>query len=212
AIAYVGKLIIDGTVLALGSGSTQDTHRVLWLIAMEFGLVALQAAAQRGTDVCQSLLRALLGQRVNEMILEKALTLPLRDFEDSEFYDRMTRARREASSRPLSLVTRAFGLCQNSVSLVAYASLILAFSPLALLVLAAAALPAFIAETRFSDDAFRLFRWRAPETRKQMYLETVLAREDHAKRSSYSVWAHCYSTATRAFSKRCMQKTARSPT
>ena len=38
------------------------------------------------------------------------------DFEDSEFYDRMTRARREASSRPLSLITRAFGLCQNSVS------------------------------------------------------------------------------------------------
>lgn len=181
AVAYVGKLIIDGTVAALESGDTQDARRVLWLILGELGLVALQAAVLRGSDICQSLLRALLGQRVNEMILEKALTLPLRDFEDSEFYDRMTRARREASSRPLSLVTRAFGLCQNSVSLVAYASLILAFSPLALLVLAAAALPAFIAETRFSDDAFRLFRWRAPETRKQMYLETVLAREDHAK-------------------------------
>ncbi|MCA9684960.1 MAG: ABC transporter ATP-binding protein, partial [Myxococcales bacterium] len=32
-----------------------------------------------------------------------------------------------------------------------------------------------------SGDAFRLFRWRSPETRKQMYLETVLAREDYAK-------------------------------
>ena len=42
-------------------------------------------------------------------------------------------------------------------------------------------MPAFVAETRFSDDAFRLFRWRAPETRKQTYLETLLAREDHAK-------------------------------
>ena len=44
-----------------------------------------------------------------------------------------------------------------------------------------AGLPAFVAETRFSGDAFRLFRWRAPETRMQNYLETVLAREDHAK-------------------------------
>src|SRR3546814_8223859 len=44
-----------------------------------------------------------------------------------------------------------------------------------------AGLPAFMAETRFSGDAFRLFRWRSPETRMQMYLETVLAREDHAK-------------------------------
>jgi ATP-binding cassette subfamily B protein len=39
----------------------------------------------------------------------------------------------------------------------------------------------FVGETRFSADAFRLFRWRTPESRKQTYLETLLAREDHAK-------------------------------
>jgi ABC-type multidrug transport system fused ATPase/permease subunit len=181
AIAYVGKLIIDGTVHAMQSGADVDVAPVLWLVAAEFGLVALQAGAQRGIDISQSLLRALLAQRVNEMILEKALTLRLAEFEDSEFYDRMTRARREASTRPLSLVNRAFAISQNAISLVAYASLILAFSPWALVVLVLAALPAFIAETRFSDDAFRLFRWRAPETRQQTYLETVMAREDHAK-------------------------------
>ena len=47
--------------------------------------------------------------------------------------------------------------------------------------LVAAGLPAFIAEARFSGVAFRLFLWRSPETRMQLYLETVLAREDHAK-------------------------------
>src|SRR6185312_6377084 len=48
-------------------------------------------------------------------------------------------------------------------------------------ILLLAGLPAFIAEAKFSGDAFRLFRWRSPETRMQTYLETVLAREDHAK-------------------------------
>jgi ABC-type multidrug transport system fused ATPase/permease subunit len=115
------------------------------------------------------------------MILEKALTLSLADFEDSEFYDRMTRARREASSRPLSLVKRAFGLIQNAISLVVYGGLLLRLSAWAVLVLALAAVPVFLVETRFSEDAFRLFRWRAPDTRKQSYLETLLAREDHAK-------------------------------
>jgi len=179
--AYVGKLIVDGVVAAIRSGAAADSARVLWLVAAEFAIVATNAAAQKGLDVSQSLLRALLGQRVNELILEKALSLSLGEFEDSEFYDRMTRARREASTRPLSLVNRAFGLCQNGISLAAYASLVLAFSPWALVLLGVAALPAFIAEKRFSEDAFRLFRWRAPETRKQMYLETVMAREDHAK-------------------------------
>ncbi len=42
-------------------------------------------------------------------------------------------------------------------------------------------MPGFIAETKFSGDAFRLFRWRSSERRMQAYLETVVAREDHAK-------------------------------
>jgi ATP-binding cassette subfamily B protein len=115
------------------------------------------------------------------MILEKALTLELQHFEDSEFYDKLTRARREASTRPLSLVTRTFGLVQNAISLGSYGVLLAHFSPWAVAVLLLAGLPAFVAEAKFSGDAFRLFRWRSPETRMQIYLETVIAREDHAK-------------------------------
>jgi ABC-type multidrug transport system fused ATPase/permease subunit len=115
------------------------------------------------------------------MILEKALTLDLAAFEDSELYDRMTRARREASQRPLSLVMRSFQLAQHSFSLIAYSGLLLQLSVWALAVLVVAAIPSFFVETRFSADAFRLFTWRAPETRKQNYLEILLAREDFAK-------------------------------
>jgi ATP-binding cassette subfamily B protein len=181
AAAYTGKLIVDAVVAAVASGAPTDRDRALVYVGVELFLVVLVAATQRGLSVCESLLRALLGQRVNELILEKALTLSLADFEDSEFYDRMTRARREASSRPLSLVRRAFGLVQNGISLVVYGALLVRLSIWAVVVLLLAAVPVFIAETRFSEDAFRLFRWRAPETRKQMYLETLLAREDHAK-------------------------------
>jgi ATP-binding cassette subfamily B protein len=178
-VAYVGSLIVDAVVAAIANRSTLS--HVVELVALEGGLVASIAAAQRGLSLCQSLLRAQLGQRVNVMILEKALTLDLRHFEDSEFYDKLTRARREASTRPLSLVTRTFGLVQNAISLTSYAALLSHFSSWAVLVLVLAGLPAFIAETKFSGDAFRLFRWRSPETRMQIYLETVLAREDHAK-------------------------------
>jgi ATP-binding cassette subfamily B protein/ATP-binding cassette subfamily C protein len=93
----------------------------------------------------------------------------------------MNQARQEASIRPLSLVMRTFGLVQNALSLVTYGGLLLKFSLWAVLVLLVAALPSFIAETRFAGEAFRLFRWRSPETRQQHYLETLLAREDYAK-------------------------------
>jgi ATP-binding cassette, subfamily B, bacterial len=180
SVAFVGSRIVDSVVAAMRSGGS-DASRVLEFVLLEGILVATIAAAQRGISFCQSLLRAQLGQRVNVMILEKALTLELQHFEDSEFYDKLTRARREASSRPLSLVMRTFGLVQNGISLVSYGTLLAHFSPWAVAVLLLAGLPAFVAEAKFSGDAFRLFRWRSPETRMQLYLETVLAREDHAK-------------------------------
>jgi ABC-type multidrug transport system fused ATPase/permease subunit len=180
-VAWVGKLIVDSVVKAAQTGAAEDQRTAIMWVAVELVLVALVAAAQRGLSTCQQLLRALLGQRVNEMILEKALTLDLAAFEDSELYDRMTKARREASARPLSLVMRSFQLAQHSFSLIAYGGLLLNLSIWALAILVVAAIPAFFVETRFSADAFRLFTWRAPETRKQNYLEVLLAREDFAK-------------------------------
>ncbi|KPK15343.1 MAG: ABC transporter permease [Myxococcales bacterium SG8_38] len=181
AAAWVGKLIVDSVVHAAQTGAAEDQRAALTWVGVELALVLVLAGAQKALTTCQQLLRALLGQRVNEMILEKALTLDLAAFENSELYDRMTRARREASQRPLSLVMRTFQLAQHSFSLLAYGGLLLQLSVWALVVLVIAAIPSFLVETRFSADAFRLFTWRAPETRKQSYLEVLLAREDFAK-------------------------------
>lgn len=182
--AWIGQLIVDAVVAAVASreaGNAVDLTRLLQLVSVEALVMALLGAAQRGLTSAESLLRAQMGQRVNVMILEKAQRLSLTQFEDSEFYDRLTRARREASTRPLALVKKTFGVLQNGVALLSAGILLLQFSPWAVAILVAAGLPAFIAEAKFSGDAFRLFRWRSPETRMQMYLETVLAREDSVK-------------------------------
>lgn len=181
AIAWIGKHLIDGIVLASRSGLQSDREAAMGWVLAELALVVCAAGISRGLGLIRSLLRQELGQRVNVQILEKALTLDLTQFEDSELYDKLTRARREASSRPLSLVTQTFELGQSVVALVGLGVLLAAFSPAALLVLMLAALPPFVAELKFSGDAFRLSRWRTPETREQVYVETVLSREDHAK-------------------------------
>ena len=180
AVAWIGAQIVDAVVAAAAAGHG-DAHRVLQLVALEGLVIAALAMCARGLAFTTSLLRAQLGHRVNVMILEKALTLDLEQFEDSEFNDRLTRARREASLRPLSLVTRSFGLAQNLISLLSYGALLFGYSPWAVLLLAVAGLPGFVVETKFSSDAFRLFRWRSSEKRMQDYLEAVIAREDHAK-------------------------------
>jgi ATP-binding cassette subfamily B protein len=181
AIAWVGKHLVDAIVAAAAARTTAARDVAIEWVAVELGLVIALAVVGRLLQMFRALLRQQLGQRINVQILEKALSLELTQFEDSEIYDKMTRARREASSRPLSLVSQTFELGQSSITLIGLGGLLAAFSPIALAVLVAAAIPPFVAELKFSGDAFRLSRWRTPETREQLYLETVLAREDHAK-------------------------------
>lgn len=187
SIAYVGKLIVDQVIVSSAhyqqyqQFDSDETNTLLILLVIEALLVIGLLGIQRGISAVQSLLRALLGHRVNVMILEKAQTLSLAQFEDSEFYDKLVRARREASSRPLALVNKTFGLLQNAIALSGFSVLLWQFSPWVIVMLVAAALPGFLAEAKFSGQAFRLFRWRSPESRKQNYLETLLAREDSVK-------------------------------
>ncbi len=180
AMAWVGKKIIDTVVHAFVSGTLDHEEVVFWVL-LELALVALSRGLDRGSWLADSLLRTRLGQHVNERILEKALELELPDFEDPAIADQMATARRGASYRPLSVVLGVLGLARNTIALLAYGVLLFQLAPFALVLVVLAAVPLFLAESRFSEDAFRLFTWRAPETRQQAYYESVIAREDHAK-------------------------------
>jgi ATP-binding cassette subfamily B protein len=181
AIAWVGKLIVDGVVLAARTGLGPDRERVLWLVAVELGLMAVQMTANRLLGLRRELLRAALGNAINERILSKALELELRHFEDADVYDKMQNARREASARPLSLAMQIFAIGQNVVTLAALSGLLLRLSPASVLVIVAASVPAFLAEARLSAESFRLWTWRAPEGRRLNYLEWILTRDSHVK-------------------------------
>ncbi|HLL54987.1 MAG TPA: ABC transporter ATP-binding protein [Myxococcaceae bacterium] len=181
ALAWVGKLIIDGVVAAAKSGSPEDQRRVMVLVGVELGLMVVSTSVGRAQGFVRELLRATLGNLINVRILEKALALELRHFEDSEVYDKMQNARREASSRPLSLVMQAFSIVQNLITLAAFAALLIKLWAWSVLILVAASIPAFVAEARMANASFRLNSWRAPESRKLNYLEWILTRDNHVK-------------------------------
>jgi ABC-type multidrug transport system fused ATPase/permease subunit len=181
AIAWVGKRIVDGVVQVFVEPERADPETVVWWVLLELGLVAIQAAASRAQWLSEALLRTELGEKVNVAILEKALELELPDFENPDLADRMLRARRGASYRPLKFATGIVDVAQSSIALVSYGFLLWQLAPWALLLVALAAVPAFIVESRFSRDAFRLFRWRAPESRRQNYYEWLVANPETAK-------------------------------
>jgi ATP-binding cassette subfamily B protein/ATP-binding cassette subfamily C protein len=178
-IAWTGKLIVDA-VVAAGRGAGGPS-RVTAFVLVELALMAASMTVNRLLGLQRELLRARLGNAVNERILAKALELELRHFEDADVYDKMQNARREASARPLSLVMQAFAIAQNAVTLAALAALLVRLSAWSVLVVVASSVPAFVAEARLAAESFRLNSWRAPEGRRLNYLEWILTRDSHVK-------------------------------
>ena len=185
SIAFVGGLFVDavaGAITAEDAAVLAEARSdALFYILVEAALVVLMTGAQRTTTVCRSILQVLLGNRINVMIIEKALTLELSHFEDAEYYDKLLRARREASSRPLGLVNKTFDLIRDLIALLTIGAWLFQFSPWVVVLLVFTGLPAFVAEAGFSGEAFRIMRRRSPERRMQFYLEMVLTREDGVK-------------------------------
>lgn len=173
-VAYFGKIIIDAIV-------AKNMETSLFWLAAEGGLVAIQSGVLRLLFFCQSLLGARLGVDVNILILEKAVTLELSHFEDATIYDQLTRARQQASIRPVAMVTDSLQLIQNILTFLGYVGLLITLSPWMVLGLILTAIPAAISEMRFSNAAFRLRNWRSPDTRRLNYLEYVLATDEHVK-------------------------------
>ncbi len=174
AMAYVGKLIIDAVV-------AKSVDRTVTLVLAEFGLVMAVTVVQRTLYLSRTLLGNRLGVDVNSLILEKAVGLELTQIENSEFYDKLNRARQEASGRSLQMVTDTFQFLQNALTLLGYVALLLSFNAWAVLALVLASIPATVAEMRFSSIGFRLYNWRSADRRRLAYMEYVLATDHHAK-------------------------------
>ena len=173
-VAWIGKRIIDAAV-------AHDGALTVRYVLVELAIVAALALATQSRDLVSSTLGARLSLDVNLDILHKATTLELVHFEDPTFYDQLTRARREASVRPISVVRRVFLIVQSVITLGGYVALLVAYSGWIVLGLVLATIPATVAEVRFGARAFRMRNWRSPEARKLMYLEYVLSNDEHAK-------------------------------
>jgi len=180
--AWVGKLIVDGVVASIQRGADPEVvRRVFVYLILELALFLLNTGLNHARRLIQQLIQLQLANRIRGEIIQKALTLDLAFFEHPDFYDRLQNARRESGYKPVDLINDSFLIVQNTITLISFAVLLLRFSPWLVIILLVTSIPAFIAETRFSEEGFRLLTRRAPETRQINYLSRLLTEDTSAK-------------------------------
>jgi ATP-binding cassette subfamily B protein len=181
ATLYIGKLIIDDVIqLSRLPVAQRLLTPVLTLVALEFGLVLLADALGRGVALLDSLLGDLFANQSSLRLMAHAAELDLDQFEDSTFYDKLERARRQTLSRTV-LMSQVLAQGQDAVTLLLLAGGLVAFQPWLLALLLLAVVPAFLGESHFNERSYSLSHSWTPERRELDYLRQTGASDETAK-------------------------------
>jgi len=164
----------------MGVVNVETQHIAFWVIVEFIAVIAL-GLVDRWLILLRQSVGSCLATHVNICIMKKSIGLSLKDFEDAEYYDKLTRARREAPSRPISLLQSNLQILRSMFSLVAYGAVLLHFSPWVVISLGIALIPAFICEAQFAGKLFQLKNRNASADRRLRYYEYALTSDEYAK-------------------------------
>jgi ATP-binding cassette subfamily B protein len=179
SIAYVTKLLIDRTIAINHHQAPLDNY--LWFLAgSEFALAMANNLISRVIDYYDSVLADRYTRHVSIEVMRHASALDLQAYENPVFYDRLERARVQATDR-LGMIQSLGRLFQQSITTISLSAVILFYSPLLLLLLIGCLIPAFLGESHFAFLSYAKNFRQTPAKRQLDYLRQLGGSKEAAK-------------------------------
>jgi ATP-binding cassette subfamily B protein len=179
ALFWVTKLIID-TIYRIVTIHQPAGARLWWLVAAEFGIAVTAGVLNRIIDYLDALLAGKYTHHVSVQVMEHAAGLDLLAYEDPAFYDRLERARVQATDR-LYMIQAIGRLVQQAITTITLSISIMLYSPWLLLMLIVGVIPAFVGETHFAFLGYAK-NFRQTSVRRQLdYLRILGGSKEAAK-------------------------------
>jgi ATP-binding cassette subfamily B protein len=179
ALFWVSKLIID-TIFRILTTHQAAGARLWWLVAAEFALAVATGLLGRVIDYLDALLAGQYTHHVSVRVMEHAASLDLMAYEDPAFYDRLERARVQATDR-LYMIQAIGRLIQQVITTITLSVSIMVFSPWLLLLLVVGVIPAFVGETHFAFLGYAKNFRQTPVRRQLDYLRILGGSKEAAK-------------------------------
>jgi len=179
ALLWVTKIIIDSINYAV-NGHHPLRPGFWWLVVAEFSLAVLNSVLLRTIDYSDSLLGDKYTRHVSIRVMSHAASLDLTAYEDPVFYDRLERARVQATDR-LVMIQQIGRLVQQAITTVTLSVTIMVFSPWLMLMLVAGVVPAFLGESHFAFLGYAKNFRQTPVRRQLDYLRILGGSKEAAK-------------------------------
>jgi ATP-binding cassette subfamily B protein len=178
-LTYIAKLIIDIVNDSLRAHQPVPM-RLWWLVAAEFGAALMSSLISRSIDYSDSLLANKYTRHVSIQVMKHASELDVIAYEDPIFYDRLERARVQATDR-LVMIQSIGRLELQAITAIAYSAAVMFYAPWLMLLLIAAVVPAFLGETHFAFLGYAKNFRQTPIKRQLDYLRQAGATKEAAK-------------------------------
>lgn len=171
--------IILGDIANVLHGQTLPGN--FWiLVGTEVGLNVTLGLLMRAIDYTDALLANRYTQHVSVRVMDQAARLDLTTYENPVFYDRLERARVQATDR-LVLIQQLGRLVQQVITTLAFSTALALASPWLVLLLGLGVLPSFLGETHFAFLGYAK-NFRQTTAKRQMdYLRQVAGSREGAK-------------------------------
>ncbi len=179
ALFWVSKLIIDTIYRVLTTHQPAGT-RLWWLVGIEFAIAVAAGVLGRAIDYLDALLAGKYTHHISVRVMEHAAGLDLLAYEDPAFYDRLERARVQATDR-LYMIQAIGRLIQQVITTITLSVSIMVFSPWLLLLLVVGVIPAFVGETHFAFLGYAKNFRQTPIRRQLDYLRILGGSKEAAK-------------------------------
>ncbi len=179
----LAKALVDHLVIAVNAGGAGPDLRPVGLFAVALGAVMLLGQVLGSlTTWIRTAHGEVLRDYVMSLVHRQSLLLDMAFYDSAEHFDRLHRARAEAAYRPLALLESLGALLQNTVTLIAMATLLLPYGVWLPLVLALSTVPALYVAARYRVREHKHLVAVAPYERCTWYYDWLLtARESAAE-------------------------------
>ncbi|GGA81628.1 ABC transporter ATP-binding protein [Puia dinghuensis] len=114
-------------------------------------------------------------------LLAKAAKIDMGHFDNSDWYDRLSRARRDVSWRPGDLTWSVLGLSGNIVTIVLMAGLLASLHWLLVVLALAASFISLAIESRITSRLYKYFYKETPEERERQYIGDMFVQSRSIK-------------------------------
>lgn len=178
-ILWIGKIIIDEIILQ-SKLDVSDLTKLWTFVGIEFGLIILSDLISRAIQLTDSLLGDAYSIESSVTIIKKTNQIDISLLEDSEFYDKLERARIQTAGR-VGLISNALGEVQSLISIATLVAGLIYFEPYLIILLVLSIIPSFINEIWFSQQQYSLARGWTAERRELDYLRFIGANNQTAK-------------------------------